>query len=52
MELPATAVYSPAPAHWEKELTKLCHTTTTHFLVKIIENVEEKLHFLSCFGEK
>jgi hypothetical protein len=25
--------------------SKLCHTTTTHFLVKTIENVEEKLHF-------
>jgi hypothetical protein len=41
MELPLCI----APAHWEKDLTKLCHTTTMHFLVKTIENVEEKCIF-------
>jgi hypothetical protein len=34
-----------ASAHWEKDLTKICHDN--EFLVKTIENVEEKLHFLS-----
>jgi hypothetical protein len=43
-----------------KGFDEVCHTTTTHFLVKTIENVEEKFHFLSeekfhflsFFGEK
>jgi hypothetical protein len=36
-----------ASAHWEKALMKLCHNNDNEFLVKTIENVEEKLHFLS-----
>jgi hypothetical protein len=32
---------------WEKDLTELCHDNDNEFLVKTIENVEEKLHFLS-----
>jgi hypothetical protein len=35
-----------ASARWEKDLTKLCHNNDNEFLVKTIENVEEKLHFL------
>jgi hypothetical protein len=39
------AMLCAASAHWEKDLTKLCHDNK--FLVKTIENVEEKLHFRS-----
>jgi hypothetical protein len=36
-----------ASVQWEKDLTKLCHDNDSEFLVKTIENFEEKLHFLS-----
>jgi hypothetical protein len=45
MELLAIAVYSFGTLG--KDLTKLCYDNDNEFLVKTIENVEEKLHFLS-----
>jgi hypothetical protein len=50
MELPATAVYSPGSLG--KGFDEVMPHNDNEFLVKTIENVDEKLHFLSFFGEK
>jgi hypothetical protein len=50
MELPVTAVYSPGTLG--KGFDEVMPHNNNKFLVKTIENVEEKLHFLSFFGEK
>jgi hypothetical protein len=50
MELPVTAVYSPGTLG--KGFYEVMPHNDYEFLVKTIENVEEKLHFLSFFGEK
>jgi hypothetical protein len=50
MELPATAVYNPGTLG--KGFDEVMPHNNIEYLVKTIENVEEKLHFLSFFGEK
>jgi hypothetical protein len=49
MELPATAVYSPGTLG--KGFDEVMPHSDNEFLVKTIENVEEKVHFLSFLGE-
>jgi hypothetical protein len=49
MELPATAVYSPGTQG--KGFDEVMPHNDNEFLAKTIENVEEKLHFLSFVGE-
>jgi hypothetical protein len=50
MELLAIAVYSFGTLG--KGYDEVMPHNDIEFLVKTIENVEEKLHFLSCFGKK
>jgi hypothetical protein len=50
MELLAIAVYSFGTLG--KGFDEVMPHNDNEFLVKTIENVEEKLHFLSFFGEK
>jgi hypothetical protein len=50
MELPATAVNSPGTLG--KEYNEVMPHNDNEFLVKTIQNVEEKLHFLRFFGVK
>jgi hypothetical protein len=47
MELPATTVYNPGTLG--KRFDEVMPHNNNEFLVKTIENVEEKLHFLKFF---
>jgi hypothetical protein len=50
MELPATTVHSPGTLG--KGFDEVMPHNDNEFLVKTIENVEEKFYFLSFFCEK